>query len=293
MAFSVKLRRQLTNSSIRSISEESVEYYTLVEVQNRLLKVYEEDNTIFEASDVKKIVESFAYLRRFAQRQDGNAEKTFEMVKNTLIWRKEMKTPLIKDDIIPLEFYDLGAAFIHGIDLDGNVILNVRAKYAILNDKVRNAIERWLAFTMFKVVEMSMHSGKGWTLLADLTGISVTQYDLPEILWVLKVVVNYMPAGIKSVIVYNLPWFAKPFVKIVMAFIPREWKKLIHFVGHKELLKLIPKDFIPGYIENPNMQFCAPVPPDAKPLSDIDLMYLNTDRDDLINFMHNILAKVK
>ncbi|RWS21611.1 motile sperm domain-containing protein 2-like protein, partial [Leptotrombidium deliense] len=237
MAFSFKLRRQLTNSSIKSIPRDSVEYYTLVEVQERLLKLYEDDKDIFDDSDVKKIVQSMGYLRRFAQRQDANPDKTVEMVKNTLIWRKEQKLPQICESVIPLEFYELGACFLQGTDNDGNYILHVRAKYAIFNDKVKLAMERMFAYLLFRVVEeaMKLPTGKGWVLLADLTGISMAQYDLPEILWALKVVVNYMPAGLKSIIIYNLPWFAKPIVKVVMAFIPGEWKRIMHFVGHKEL----------------------------------------------------------
>ncbi|RWS22288.1 Motile sperm domain-containing protein 2-like protein, partial [Leptotrombidium deliense] len=283
----------LSNSSIKSIPEESVEYKTLLEVQNRLFKEYEENNEIFDASDVKKIIKSLRYLRRFAQRQDGNVNKTFEMVKNTLIWRKAMKIPLMTDDLIPLEFYDLGIAFINGTDRDGNFIFNVRAKYAYFNENVNTALERMCIFMLFKVIEASITAGTGWTLLLDITGISVTQWDFSELVWLLKVVINYMPAGLKSAILYNMPWFAKPFAKILMPFIPREWKHIIHIVGPKELPKLVPEEFIPCYMENPKNKFVIPTPSDAKSMSEIDTTILDTDKHLLLKFCQQVLARVK
>ncbi|RWS20266.1 Motile sperm domain-containing protein 2-like protein, partial [Leptotrombidium deliense] len=270
--------RQLTNSSIKSIPEESVEFQALAEVHNRLLNVYEENNEIFDASDVSKIVERLSYLRRFAQRQNGNADKTFEMVKNTLIWRKEMKIPQITEEVIPIEYYDLGVTFIHGTDFNGNFIFHIRGKYAHFNDKVNTAIEKFISFLLFKLTEMSIKEKKGWTMFIDLTGVSMKQFDLPELLWVLKFIVTYLPAA---------------FVKMFMTFIPREWKQIIHIVGHKELTKLIPNEFIPCYIENPKLKYRAAIPPDAKPLSEIDVTYLDTKREDLINYFNNILYKMK
>ncbi|RWS21775.1 Motile sperm domain-containing protein 2-like protein [Leptotrombidium deliense] len=293
MAFTTKLRGQLTNSSIKSIPEEAVEFHTLVEVQNRLLKEYDENKEIFDASDVSKIVERLSYLRRFAQRQDGNADKTFEMVKNTLIWRKDMKLPLMTDDVLPIEFYDLGSGFIHGTDFNGNLIFHVRAKYCCFSDKVNKAIQRFFAYMLFKVTEISIIERKGWTLFIDMTGVSVTQFDLAGLLWLLKFIVSYLPAGLKSIILYNLPWYSKPLMKVFMTFIPREWKQIIHIVGQKELTKLIPNEFIPCYIENPKLKYNVAIPPEAKPLSKIDVTYYDTEREDLVDYFYNILYKIK
>ncbi|RWS12740.1 motile sperm domain-containing protein 2-like isoform X1 [Dinothrombium tinctorium] len=290
MAFSFKLRRQLTNSSIKSIPRDSIEYYTIIEVQEKLLKIVEDEKDIFDETDVKKIVQSMSYLRKYCQRQDGKADKTVEMVKEALIWRKEHQIPKLTEANIPREFIETGFIYISGADIEGNPLLCIRGKYCHFTPSTKEGCERILSYFLFKALEQGMANGKGWTILVDLTGLSMAQYDVPEVLWVLKVIVNYMPSGLKNMIGVNIPWFAKPLVKVVMSFIPSDWKKIIQFVSSKELYKFIPKESVPKYIENPREKFHITAPPECKPMSEIDVEALALeDKEEFIKFFQKVL----
>ena len=59
-----KLRRQLTNCSIKSMPTDELDYYTVIEIKNHLMKLNKENEDAFDEEDFKKFVMDTKYLRR-------------------------------------------------------------------------------------------------------------------------------------------------------------------------------------------------------------------------------------
>lgn len=99
-----KLRRQLTNSSIKSIPIEEIDYYTVIEVKNHLLKLKKENEDAFEEKDFLKYVHDTKQLRRFIQRK-GKVEDSVKYCSNILHWRKELGLHKLTLSSFPRECY--------------------------------------------------------------------------------------------------------------------------------------------------------------------------------------------
>lgn len=211
------------------------------------------------------------------------------MMKISLKWRKNEGLSDAQDSSFPREFFMIGACHVYNTDLDGNCVLHFRVKVYRNIKEIKDVMEKFVAFQMFKADELGRNNGEdtGWTLVFDLTSITATQYDLPELVWLIQTLLKYYPSGLKKVIVYNLPWFFKPVVSICMAFVPLEWKRIIFFENAKDIFKHIAMENLPEYIGGTCPQSHREVPPGTRTAVELAQEVYNMSEQDVEKIMKN------
>ena len=118
MAKVSKLRRQLTNSSIKSVPADEIDYYTVIEIKNHLLKLDKETEDAFDEKDVQKYVNDTKYLRKFIQRK-GNVDASIKFISNILHWRKELGLSKLSLNSFPRESFSFDFFYLIENGLDG------------------------------------------------------------------------------------------------------------------------------------------------------------------------------
>ncbi|RWS03131.1 motile sperm domain-containing protein 2-like protein [Dinothrombium tinctorium] len=243
----LKPRKNSTDSSITSISSESLQ--VIDDIREEIMEDVAANPDLYDKKDAEKLT-SKSFILRYMERQKGDQNKTVEMMKLALKKRKERNWLLDDDSEVPLEFYKIGACFIYNEDKEGNPVLYMRVKYYRMIPELRKPMENFVVWMMYKADEMGAKKGEeyGWTIVFDLTGVSMAQYDLPELLFLIQTFIDYFPAGLKQVYVNNIPWIFKPLVSVVLQFIPNEWKGLIKFTKKDEIFKYIEKKNVPKFL---------------------------------------------
>ncbi|RWS11343.1 Motile sperm domain-containing protein 2-like protein [Dinothrombium tinctorium] len=239
-------------------------------LQKKLIALYENDGDVFDENDFNKIVLDEKYLKRFLLRQNGDLEKAFEFVKETLIWRKEEKLSQMTDASLPRELYEIAGVCIHGTDFDGNAVLYLRCRYATYPKEAKTAITRSNYYLLHKAFEKGLYGGdKGWVMVLDFTGIKFTSFD-PQMTYTVLKTLNRMPSGLSKLLLYNFPWYGKPFLQMLMSLVPKDWTHCGKIVNKDQILQIIPSENLPVFFENPSERHKNEIPSGAKYFDDMD-----------------------
>ncbi|RWS11341.1 motile sperm domain containing-like protein [Dinothrombium tinctorium] len=176
------------------------------------------------------------------------------------------------DASLPRELYEIGGVFIHGKDKDGNVMLFCRTKYSSFPRVAQNAMERANYYIAYKVLEIGLLEDNdcGWIMVIDFTDTKPTQFD-PQMSFSLLKMLHYMPAGLKRILLFNLPWYGKPLLNLILSLVPSEWRKIVRIVNLEQILTIIPNENLPLFFQFPDAKYENEVPNEAKPLDEIDL----------------------
>lgn len=91
------------------------------ELKSLLKEEYSKNQNLYDRIDYDKFMEQNDdwYARRWVIYQ-RDVQTAFEMVKDTLKWRKELDLNNLKYEDFPREFYECGCLFEYGRDKKGN-----------------------------------------------------------------------------------------------------------------------------------------------------------------------------
>lgn len=157
-----RLRRQLTNCSIKSIPCESVETPVLREVRDRLRQLHDEQPTLMHEDDINRLVMEAKYLRRFVQRSGNDVEKAVQLTAEILRWRLEQRIPLFDYGSFPREFYERRMIFVHQTDRRGHLNVFARMKLFVKCDEFKEMFNPFLPFLYYKAMEVAVARGIPW-----------------------------------------------------------------------------------------------------------------------------------
>ncbi|RWS22428.1 motile sperm domain-containing protein 2-like protein [Leptotrombidium deliense] len=265
----------------------------VAEIQRILIEKYRKNETLFDEFDVNKIVKDEKYVNSYLMRQKCNLNDTVSMIENALIWRKEHCLSKLCETSFSREFYEIGALFIQGIDIEDNILLFVRAKYSSCDKKCREAFRRTAAYFMFKAHENALYENRnGWTLFMDMSDVRISECDILEFFNILKILVNYIPSGLKRIIIFQMPSFVKIFMKIGTAVLPTDWKQIIAFADSNDITKYIAVDQLPHFITKTGESFVADIPANVKCFDECDCEVIGIKNEDKFAFK-SLIAKWK
>ncbi|KAI1299652.1 Motile sperm domain-containing protein 2 [Halotydeus destructor] len=226
---------------------------TCQQVRDKVLRDYGNHRDQYDERDIQLFVNSGnGYIRRYLERRDNDVDRTFDMLRSALKWRKESEVSAFDELSFPGEFYAIGALFQYNVDRSGNALLIVRTKTYKNIPEVREGLEKFTVFHMFRAHERGycdQDPARGWTFLFDMTGISLLHYDsAPQLTWLVNTLVAYFPMGLRKVIIYNVPFFFRPFVALVMTIIPKEWRYLVTVANGSDLFNHVAPDCLPDFM---------------------------------------------
>ena len=159
----------------------------------------------YDANDLFDFVASDNDLiTRYLERREHDPSRTFEMMRDTLQWRKQRGLSSMNALSFPKEFYTIGSMFQYEYDVDGNAILMIRCKVYRGIIELKEGMELFTAYHMFEADKRGRHNNAGWALVFDLTGCGFPQYDVPMLSWLIKTLLAYYPVGLRRVSFNNV-----------------------------------------------------------------------------------------
>lgn len=153
-----KLRRQLTNCSIKSVPTDELDYYTVIEIKNHLMKLNKENEDAFDESDFNKYVMDTKYLRKFIIK--GGVEESTKFISNILHWRKEEGLPKLTINNFPREWFSYDAFQITDNDLDGNIVAFIRGQYFLKGPTTKEMANRFICYMAYHMNDKLLQKGK-------------------------------------------------------------------------------------------------------------------------------------
>ena len=91
------------------------------------------------------------------------------------------------------------------------------------------------------------------------------QYKIDEITYILLLLFF-----VSQVIIYNTPFMFRPFVSLVLTFVPKEWRWLVHFVnGASALRKHVADEMLPDFLGGKCSTSYRSVPEGARPVQEM------------------------
>ena len=221
------------------------------------------------------------YMDRFRSTNDGGGcqekeeedvviDKTVEMMKSCLRWRKDCTLSSLNDLSFPIEFYRVGGLFIWTTDCFNNRLLVFRLKMYQKISELKEGMEFFTAYLMFKAHDESVRDNlNGWSVIFDLTDVTMAQCDLPQLFWLINTFLSYYPKSLKLAYVYNLPWIFKRLAGFILNFVPKEWRVLVKFVSGREIQKFVPEENLPDYMGGTCKLSYRTVPEGARPVYEL------------------------
>lgn len=264
-----------TNGS--SKSPKTSQIYQVSEVREKFLTEHSNQKELYDENDVNKVMSSDVYIQKFMERKSGKVDDTVQMIKDSFKWRKDRGLNKVGDLSFPKEIYSMGGLFLltedNCLDVDGNVILYLRLKFwKKFSSEGKRLIENYMAHLMFKACEVPMEKipAAGWIFLFDLSKTSAVNYDIPELVWIIQSLLKYYPAGLKKILIHNMPWLLKSVVTAAIAFVPSDWKHILVFTSDKDIFKYIAESNLPTVFGGTSLASIRSIPEGAKSYREMD-----------------------
>lgn len=258
-------------------------------VRDKLILEFNENMLLYDENDFHHFVMEgnhhiIKYLDRFRNENDSSGvccqmrreeedtliDEAAAMMKSSLRWRKDCKLSSLNDLSFPIEFYRIGGLFIWTTDCFNNRLLVFRLKMYQKIPQLKEGMELFTTFLMFKVHDESIRDNlNGWSLIFDLTDVTMAQCDLPQLFWLINTFLNYYPKSLKQAYVYNMPWIFKRLARFVLNFVPKEWRRLVKFVSGDEIQAFVSKDNLPDHMGGSCNQSYRCVPKGARPVYEL------------------------
>lgn len=249
-------------------------------VRDKLIVIICEKPHLYDKNDVNHFVLStddhiLSYCDRFTHIYrdicDQLIDKTVNMIRDTLIWRKESTLSSLSDVSFPIEFYSVGGLFLYTQDIKNNQVIIFRLAIYQKIPQLKEGMELFTTYQMFRAHNIAIANKlNGWSLIFDITNVTMAQYDLPQLLWLINTMLKYYPRTLKAVYVLNTPWIFKKIANFInRAFIPNEWKCVLKFVSNEELRQFITDDNLPDYLNGTCVKSYRDVPEGALPVETV------------------------
>lgn len=168
------------------------------------------------------------------------------MLKEALIWRKNMDLHNMQANQFPQEFYIIGGLFSYENDLDGNPVIYLRIRMHRKIVELQDPIKQFLFFTIFQIDEAN--DSKGLVIVFDCSGAGYSNMDMEMLKNISEVGYKYFPLSVKYVIVYELPWILNAIRRAAMAIIPSNMVELVRFASKSDITNYIPLENLPDYM---------------------------------------------
>lgn len=181
------------------------------------------------------------------------------MILETLKWRHRLQLHLLTPANFPQEFYRMGGLYECGPDRFGLPIICIRAKSIRKVELLDPLLGQFLAFRLFQL-EQRLKRLESWTLLFDCSDVGFANVNF----WLIKFLIDLLrlrfPLSLRYAIVLEVPFLLNAVQRLVMAMLPEDNKRLVHFVNRRQLLSYVDSNALPKYLNGNCYRNFAQVP---------------------------------
>ncbi|XP_052246361.1 motile sperm domain-containing protein 2-like isoform X2 [Dreissena polymorpha] len=197
------------------------------------------DSGTYDQRDVDKFKTNDQYvatfIRSYETPQDG-----CEHVHESLKFRREIGLNDLTPQSFSTELWELGEAFFHNHDKDGNAILYIDVKKHRRDAKLLPTLKKCFAFML--ETHTKQFPGVKLCVLLDLAGSGVSNLDMDFIRFIINSFKSYFPSLLEYLLLYEMQWFFNAAWKIVKQMLNAEYVKRIKFVTKADIQGYIDKD---------------------------------------------------
>lgn len=265
----------------------------VIEVRKRFLNEFVTARFNYHEEDARRVRESDYYVKRFILHKDQGANKAFYHMKDTFKWKKKAGVHDFNPLDIPREVYELSPIFIHEPDRDGIVPVYIRMSMIVKIDKLEAKMKQYFCH-LIDTVDDKLRKPRSWSLIFDAAGASIENANFDLLFYAMEVIGNHFPLQPKYILVVNIPWIFKPFVKMGLALIPTEAMELLRFLDdHEQLFKeYFDKDKVPDFMGGTSTGYNE-IPPNAKSYIDVGRRLFKLNEEESKAMFEPLLIRLK
>ncbi|XP_053210657.1 motile sperm domain-containing protein 2-like [Panonychus citri] len=237
-----------TKSNTRDESQPKRDYSKKIEdVRSQVKGHFTENPDLYDADDLEKVFTNDFYVCRFLRWCKGDIKKSVNMILKCFQWRKSSGLIYRKPTDFPSEFYKSGGLFNYQPDLLGKPTLYMRAKFM---HKVAELDAPFKDFMAYKINEIDESCGKmaSWTIIIDCAEIGWANVCIDMLRYLISIMSNYFPLGLKQVIVLDIPWILDAIRKMISSMLPEEALKVVTFTSRKKLPDFVDPKNSPDFV---------------------------------------------
>lgn len=218
----------------------------------------------FYDDDIEKIrTNDWSIERFFVESKD--VERTTDAIIKSLLWRKSIRIREIKPNDFPQEFFKTGLFEFGTCKSTGQRMLYLRAnKYRRIPELTEHLFQ--LGNCMFEQLDQEL-KGSRMSAFLDVSGLSIENADVAFLHHFLDLMFDYFPNCLEKVYVYEVSWFLKPVLYLLLKVLPDRFTKIVTVISHRNALLHISQDFLP-ITAGGTMETNVEVPPDSKSLEE-------------------------
>lgn len=264
-----------------------------VEVRKRFLNEFVTARFNYHEEDARRVRESDYHVKRFILHKDQGANKAFYHMKDTLKWKKKSGIHDFNPLDIPKEVYELSPIFIHEPDKNGVVPVYIRMSMIVKIEKLENKMKQYFAHTLDSVDD-KLRKPRSWSLVFDATGASMENANFDLLFYAMEIIGNHFPLQPKYILVVNIPWIFKPFVKMGLSLIPPEAMELLRFLDSTEELfeEYFEEDKVPDFMGGTSTSY-AKVPANARSYLEVGKKLFKISEEECKAMFEPLLLRLK
>lgn len=163
-------------------------------------------------------------------------EAAFELMKSALVWRKEYNVDSLEPAMLAKEFWLKAPAGFCGKTRNGSEILFTIGKdYRKPDSSVKQIIRDFLTYLLCDFERRHKNDLDTLVLVIDQTGTGLRNIDIDFSKWLVSIR-DFFPNRFAAVQVVGVPFIVRPFIRLVISWLPEHFKRIIHCGTVEQLL---------------------------------------------------------
>ncbi|KAG8186334.1 hypothetical protein JTE90_005866 [Oedothorax gibbosus] len=213
------------------------------ELRNKFLDDLPTEKQNYHEDDIKRVKENDFFVARYILHNEKDIEKSYNMLTESLKYRKEMEVNTLRKKDLPKEYFDNRAVILCNKDNRDHPIVAIRCKTHVNNKDTRRQQQQYMLYWVERGLRQSDWGAV--TILFDCTDSGVSNVDLDMMRFIFSTFNKYVPWGLGYFFVYNMPWYLSALWKVIKQWVPQRHLEKIKFVDCNSILEFVDVDQLP------------------------------------------------
>ncbi|KAF8764047.1 motile sperm domain-containing protein 2-like [Argiope bruennichi] len=215
----------------------------ITQLRSRFFDELRSDENLYHPDDIERVKDNDWFIGRYLLHMEKDVEKAFNMLTESLKYRKEYEINTLRKKDLPKEYFDARAIFIYNKDKRDHPVVVVRCKTHVKKEETRRQQLQYMLYWIEKAVRSADWGAV--SVLFDCTDSGVGNVDLDMMRHLFETFKKYYPWCLSYFMVYNMPWYLSAVWRIIKQWIPQRHVSKITFVDANGLRDFIPEDQLP------------------------------------------------
>jgi len=181
---------------------------------------------------------------RFLKARNYDVEVAFELLLNTLRWRKQVNIRNITVDQVKTELIK-GKVIVPGYDKEKRLIILVSGRLHFPSTSNKETMEKLVLFFVEKCRTLVHPESEKINLVFDLSGFGFPNMDYNLVTLLLKIFTEYYPETLGIALVVNSPWIFPTIWNVVKNWMDPNTSATTKFIQKDQIFDYIDQDQLP------------------------------------------------